>query len=223
VNRWENETTEDPPEDNNRSKSLGGRLGWTPLQASQLLNVGVGGWWGEERDDDGAGTRWLVDVDVTWSPSSTLLLTAEVGYGGEAGVSFRERGTPFATPAVSDRDVHWLGAYALVHYDARTWLGFTVRYGIFDDQEGARTGVEQVLQSVTIAPIFHLSRLVPGLRPPGVSFARTRHPLDWVDVRLEYRLNHSNQPVFSDAEPGTPILAAAENAHQVTLQAVVIF
>jgi Putative beta-barrel porin-2, OmpL-like. bbp2 len=224
VNRWENETTEDPPEDNNRPKSVGGRIGWTPLQAAQLLNVGVGGWWGEERDDDdGADSRWLIDVDMTWSPFTTLLLAAEVAYGGEPGVSFRERGAPFAAPAVSDRDVNWLGAYALVHYDVMTWLGFTVRYGIFDDQEGARTGVEQVLQSVTIAPIFHLSRLVPGLRPPGVSFARTRHPLDWVDVRLEYRLNHSNQPVFSDAAPGTPVLAAAKNAHQVTLQSVVSF
>jgi hypothetical protein len=221
VNRWENETTEDPPEDNNRAKSVGGRIGWTPLQAAQLLNVGLGGWWGEERADDSG--RWLIDVDVTWSPFTTLHFAAEFAYGGESGVSFRERGVPFAAPAVSDRDVRWLGAYALVHYDVMPWLGFTGRYGIFDDQDGVRTGIEQVLQSVTIAPVFHLSRLIPGLRPPGVSFARTRHPLDWVDVRLEYRLNHSNQRVFSDVEPGTPILAASKNAHQVTLQSVVNF
>jgi hypothetical protein len=223
VNRWQNETTEDPPEDNNSTQSFGGRIGWTPLQSSQLLNFGVGGWWGEERDDDIEGSRWLVDLDMTWSPLARLIVAAEVAYGGERGVSFRERGAPFAASAVSDRDVRWLGAYALAHYDVVAWLGVTVRYGVFDDMDGARTGVDQVLQSVSVAPILHLSRLIPGLSPLGVTFPRTRHPLDWVDVRLEYRLNRSSEPVFSDAEPDTPIVAAARTSHQVTLQSVVNF
>src|SRR5205823_6670065 len=51
VNRWENETTEDPPEDNNRAKSIGGRLGVTPFQGGTLLNLGIGGFWGAEQDD----------------------------------------------------------------------------------------------------------------------------------------------------------------------------
>src|SRR5256884_6481546 len=51
VNRWENETTEDPPEDNNRAKSVGGRLGVTPVQGSQLLNLGIGGFWGPAQGD----------------------------------------------------------------------------------------------------------------------------------------------------------------------------
>ena len=67
---------------------------------------------------------------------------------------------------------------------------------------------------------MHLSRLVPGLQPMGVTYARTRHPLDWVDLRLEYRLAHSDQPVFSDAAAETPIPAASGTAHQVTVQVV---
>ena len=207
VNRWENETTEDPLEDNNRDKSFGGRIGFTPLHGAQLLNIGIGGWWGAERDDDSKHAR--------------LLLAAEVVYGGESAVSFRRRGEPFAAPAVRNRDVNWLGLYALAHYDIMPWLGLTFRYGLFNDFDAARTGVAQVLQSFTIAPIVHLSRLIPDLRPLGAAYARTRHPIDWVDVRLEYRLNHSNEPVFSSAKPGVPITSADETAHQVTLQFVV--
>lgn len=223
VNRWDNETTEDGPEDNNRAKSFGGRVGFTPLHASQLLNVGVGGWWGEERGPEIEGGRWILDADVTWSPLPTLVLAAEVAYGGEPHVSFRERGAPFAAGAVSDRDARWVGAYALAHHDVAPWLGVTVRYGVLDDPDGARTGVEQVLQSLTVAPILHVSRLVRGAPPLGAAYARTRHPLDWADLRLEVRLNRSSEPVFSGAEPATPLASGARTGRQITLQSVVNF
>ena len=45
--------------------------------------------------------------------------------------------------------------------------------------------------------------------------------LDLGDVRLEYRLNHSNKPVFSDQRPGTPIRDADHDGHELTLQFVV--
>lgn len=221
ANRWEAETTHDPFDDNNTAKSLGGRIGITPFPGRHLLNLGLGGWWGAERDGETGDRRWVIDLDATWTPLPRLLLAAEVVYGGESGVSFRERGLPFPAPAVSDRDVNWWGLYALVHYDLRDWLGLTFRYGLFRDLDGARTGVEQTLQSWTIAPVVHLSRLVPGLRPPGVAYPRTRHPLDWVDLKLEYRLNRSSEPVFSDARPGVDIRDADRTSHQLQLQLVV--
>ena len=52
-------------------------------------------------------------------------------------------------------------------------------------------------------------------------YARTRHPIDWVDLRLEYRFGHSNQKVFSDVAPGTPITEATNSAHVVSAQLVV--
>src|SRR2546422_254055 len=220
VNRWENETTEDPLEDNNRDKSFGGRVGFTPLSGAQLLNSGVGGWWGPEQDDDTKHERWILDLDGTWTPPPRLLLAGELVYGGESGGSFRPWGTPIAAPAVNNQDVNWLGLYALPPYHLTRWLGLSFRYGFFDDKDGARTGVAQTLQSFTIAPIVHLSRLIPDLRPLGVTYARTRHPLDWVDVRLEYRLDHSNKSVFSDAEPGVPISGADRDRHHVAMEVV---
>jgi hypothetical protein len=221
VNRWENETTEDPIEDNNRAKSVGGRLGITPLHSGQLLNFGIAGFWGPEQDDDNSHARWIVDADVTFAPSSQLFLTGELAYGGESNISFRRRGIPIAADAVEGADVHWYGLYGVVHYDALRWLGLSLRYSLFDDLDGARTGVRQVLQSFTITPVVHLSRLIPELRPLGVTYARTRTPIDWVDLRFEYRLGLSNQTVFSDRKPAVPITEGSRTAHVAAVQLVV--
>jgi hypothetical protein len=223
VNRWESETTDTSFDDNNRDKSFGGRIGITPFPREGLLNVGLGGFWGPEQDEGNTGDRWVLDLDFTWTPIPRLLLTGEVIYGGEQNVSFRERGLPFPAPAVVDQDVNWWGFYVLAHYDLRDWLGLSLRYGYLDDEDAARTGVGQILQSVTVAPIIHLSRLIPELRPPGRTYARTRHPIDWVDLKLEYRLNHSNEPVFSAARPETDIRNASETSHQIQMQVVVNF
>jgi hypothetical protein len=223
VNRWENEISGDEDfNDNNRDKSVGGRIGFTPWARDRLLNVGIGGFWGPEQDDVNANKRWVLDLDFTWSPLARLLIAGELVYGGEDNRAFRRRGIPFEAPA-EVRGVHWWGSYLLAHYDVAEWLGFSFRYGVFDDMDGGRTGVKQVLQSWTFVPILHLSRLIPELAPTGATFTRTRHPIDWVDVKLEYQLNHSNRPVFSDAKPGVDILEADQTSHQVQLQLVVNF
>src|SRR5438552_8358458 len=160
ANRWENETSEDPLEDNNRDTSFGGRVGFTPLSGAQLLNFGLGGWWGPEQDGDTKRDRWILDLDVTWTPLPRLLLAGELVYGGDSGVSFRRRGTPIAARAGNNQHVNWVGLYALAHHDLTRWLGLSFRYGVFDDKDGARTGVAQTLQSFTIVPIVHLSRLI---------------------------------------------------------------
>jgi hypothetical protein len=223
VNRWENETTHDDFNDNNNDKSFGGRIGFTPVQGRQLLNFGIGGWWGPEQDDNNSDNRWIVDLDLTWTPMPKLVLAAEFLYGGEQGVSLRQVGSPVAAGAVSNKSVNWLAFYGLAHYDVTPWLGLTFRYGIFDDPDSARTGVKQVLQSFSLVPTVRLSRLIPDLRPVGATYARTRHPLDWVDVKLEYRFNVSDRNVFSDASPGVPITDASKTSQQVTLQFVVNF
>lgn len=223
VNRAESDTTHTSFDDNNRDKSYGARIGFTPFPRGTLLNIGLGGFWGPEQDDNNSAKRRVLDLDVTWTPRPRLLLAGEAVYGAEDSVSFRERGIPFPQPGLDNEDVRWRGFYVLAHYDVRPWHGISLRYGYLDDEDGARTGVEQTLESVTLASIIHLSRLIPDLRPPGVTYARTRHPIDWVNLKIEYRYNRSDQPVFSDAPPGTDILEADTSSHQVQVQAVVNF
>jgi hypothetical protein len=159
---------------------------------------------------------------LTWSPLPRLLVAGELVYGQEANVTMRRRGTPIPAPAAV-QDVIWWGLYVLVHYEFVDWLGGTFRYGYFDDRDGGRTGVAQQLQSWTFVPVVHLSRLIPNLRPTGATYVRTRLPVDWVDLKVEYRLNYSNRPVFSDAPPGVDIFEANKTSQQVQLQLVVNF
>lgn len=227
VNRWESETTEDDFNDNNRKKSFGGRLGFTPLPVDGLLNIGLGGFYGAEQDnndppfEDDDAIRWVLDFDFTWTPIPKLLFAGEFVYGQEDQVHMRERGEPIAAREVT-KDVSWLGFYLTTHYDLLDWLGLTFRYGYFHDVEGGRTGVEQVLQSITFAPIIHLSSLIPDLRPMGVTYPRTRHPLHWVDLKLEYRYNFSNEPVFGHDDPNQALFNRGDDSsHQIQLQLVV--
>lgn len=222
VNRWESETTEDSFNDNNRDKTYGGRIGFTPFPREGLLNLGIGGFYGPEQEENNSNKRWVVDFDFTWTPLSRLLFAGELVYGRETGVEFRERGEPIPGPE-GVKSVNWVGSHVTAHYDFLDWLAFTFRYGIFDDMDGGRTGVTQVLQSFTFAPIIHLSALASELRPLGVTVPRTRHPLHWVDLKVEYRLNHSNEPVFGSVQPGTAVSAddAHQTSHQVQLQLVV--
>jgi hypothetical protein len=44
-----------------------------------------------------------------------------------------------------------------------------------------------------------------------------------VNLKLEYRLNHSNRPVFSDSKPDVAITDGDEWSHQFQLQVIVNF
>jgi hypothetical protein len=225
ANRWEAEVTHDDFNDNNAGKTLAARLGLTPIREKQLLNLGVGAVYGAEQTAEESPKRWIADIDATWSPDEDAFIALEALYGEEGSVSMRELGSPFARAAVTDARVKWWAASLLGHFDMGQQVGVSLRYGYFDDRDGARTGVPQTLQSVAVVPVWHLTRAVPQLAPTGQSYPRTRHPLDWVDLKLEYRYNFSDEPVFSDAEPGAAsfILDAAKSGHQVQLQLAVRF
>ena len=218
VNRWESETSGiHDPNDVNKGKSLGGRLGLTPSPHERLLNFGLGGFFGPEQAGDGSAKRWVVSADATWAPSSGSLVAAEAAWGGEDAVAMRERGVPIAAPA-DTRDAKWKGFYVIGHHDVHEAVGLTLRYGWLDDPDAGRTGVAQKLSSITVTPVLHVSRFVPGLRATGAAYARTRHPIDAMDLKLEYRLNLSNRTVFSAAGAGADITDAGKTSHQVQLQ-----
>lgn len=225
VNRWENEFTgEDEFDDNNAAKSLGGRIGFYPLRDGSL-NIGVGGWWGPEPSRGpaaGDNDRRLVDVDFTYSPSERFLLRGEGVWGAEDNVYFPwQLQPPNGVGGPITKDVTWKGFALLAHYEVSDWVGLTGRWDWLDDTDGGRTGVPQTLQSVSIAPVLHLSRLIPGLRPTGAAFERTRHPVDWVDLKFEYRYNWSSEEVFAKELGAGP--EVSDSSHEFEIQVVVNF
>ncbi|HEX6266685.1 MAG TPA: outer membrane beta-barrel protein [Burkholderiales bacterium] len=230
ANRWESHTTHEPFDDNNKAKSLGGRIGFSPRLPDQLLIIGIGAWYGAERDNpanpSGLGLngpkRQLVDLDVTWSPSARTFVAAELVYGKEEGVSFRARGFPFDQPAVTNIDPAWRGGFVLAHHEVLPWLGLTARYGYLRDEDAWRTGVAQKLQSITLGSTFHLSALIPG-RPVRWTYPRTQVRIHEVDVKLEYRYNWSDQPVFSRADAPFADPNPSKSSHQLQVQLAVNF
>jgi hypothetical protein len=118
------------------------------------------------------------------------------------------------------KDVRWRGFYVLGHHDLGAAWGVSLRYGILDDRDGGRTGVTQKLSSWTIQPVVHLSRLIRDLRPTSALYARTSHPIDLFDVKLEYRVNRSDRSVFSDQAPGQDVERPAKSSQELQLQLV---
>jgi hypothetical protein len=230
ANRWESHTTHEPFDDNNSSKSFGGRIGFSPAIRDGLLNFGIGGWYGAERDDPANAAnlglngpkRTVIDLDATWSPSSRSAYVAELVWGSEEEVSFRERGFPVAQPAQTNIDAKWVGGYVMGHQEVNRWFALTERLGYLDDQDGWRTGVKQKLSSITLVGTVHLSALA-GKAPLPVTYPRTQIRIHDVDFKMEYRYNRSNQPVFSDAPAPLADTDAQKSSHQVQLQFAVNF
>jgi hypothetical protein len=57
--------------DDNRDKSYGGRIGFTPFPRQGLLNFGIGAFYGPEQDDVNSNKRWV--LDFTWTPMPRFL------------------------------------------------------------------------------------------------------------------------------------------------------
>jgi hypothetical protein len=199
VNRWESEESgEGDFEDNNGAKSVGGRVGFSPLPRESLLSIGIGGWSGVERAT-GDRRRKLLTADLTWSPGARAVVSAEAVWGSERMQGIRQVGLPVAGPAEADKEAGWWGYSVIGHYDFSAALGVSVRHALLADDDRARTGVSQHLRSLSIAPVVHLSALIEGLRPLTATVPRTAHPYHWVDLKLEYRMGDSSRESYGDA------------------------
>ncbi len=136
-----------------------------------------------------APQRGLLDVDMALSIIPRLLLAVEFVYGMEAD------GRRVDDGVAEVRDGTWLGVSVTAHYDILQPLGVTVRYDVFDNPDGRRIGLDQTLHAWTIAPVIHLSSLLPHLGVVG-AVSRSRHAIHRVDLRLEYRLDMPDENGF---------------------------
>lgn len=139
VNGWDNNA------DNNAEKTVGGRLGFTPVES---LNIGCSYISGAERDDS-ADLRNVLDIDLTFTGIRSLTVGGEFNYGAEDGGSVISPGSI----------AMWSGFLIMAHYDFADWIGLTLRCSQFIDEDGARMdeGIKQTRTEFTVAPTFSIA------------------------------------------------------------------
>lgn len=166
VNGWDIIT------DDNKDKTVGGRLGVTPLEG---LNVGASYITGKEGSDaGGAETSNLsvFDVDATFTMIDRLTVGAEYNMGTYEGMSAVDAG----------EDAEWSAWLVMANYAFTDKVGLTLRYDAFDDKDGARLGggVAETRQSYTVSPSYAIA--------------------EGFGVLAEYRYTTSDEKVFADAD-----------------------
>jgi hypothetical protein len=149
--------------DNNSAKSVGAGLTWTPVRD---LSLGLNGMIGPEQKDNDLNERAVVDLVASWRPRESISLGINIDYGHE---------TSALGPGL---DAVWRGAavYATLALSGKISLG--LRGEVFEDRDGARTGLAQTLGEIT---------LTPQVRPTKFAVVRG-------DIRLDF----SNRDVFED-------------------------
>ena len=151
-------------------------MGFTP---SDSLNFGISGIYGAEKDDNNHDRRLVIDLDATITPADALTIGAEINFGKEDESSVK----------VAGDDAEWFGGLIMAHYDFTDWMGLTLRYDYFDDEEGYSFGLVAEgddagkavkMQSFTIAPTFAIA--------------------DGAGFLLEYRYDFADKDFFAAAD-----------------------
>jgi hypothetical protein len=138
VNGWDNFN------DNNKSKTVGVSVGYTPVeQLAMIFNL----MYGPEKDDNNHDNRFLFDWVGTIKPVKNLSIILN---------------TDYATEQHSDPDsggtAKWYGVAAIAKYDFSDMYSLSVRGEYFNDQNGVRTGTPQHLKEVTLTPEIRVAQ-----------------------------------------------------------------
>ncbi|MGD8496213.1 MAG: outer membrane beta-barrel protein [Gemmatimonadales bacterium] len=178
ANGWEGDI------DQNSGKTLGLRLGARPTENTSF---GLAGLWGPEGVDD-PGTvadespnRYLLTFDYAIQPTADFVIAGEANYGGDRAVM------------PDGSDARWYGGLLTLFQRLSQNFGMTLRGEVFRDEDGARTGVPQTLQSVTLAPTYFV-----GTGREGI-FANIEHTtlrIPRFQFRSGIRYNHSSTEFF---------------------------
>jgi hypothetical protein len=138
VNGWDNST------DNNKAKTYGVSLGYTP---TEVFSLTVNGTAGPEQDNNNSNNRDLLDLVATIKPVKPLSIILNYDNG-------REQNAAPAGGAAA-----WSGFAGIVKYDFNDTYSLAARGEYFADQDGARTGtgIPQELKEVTVTPEIRLT------------------------------------------------------------------
>lgn len=175
VNGWDLIT------DNNNSKTVGGRLGITPVDG---VNIGFSVITGPESAMNEEDVTTVFDIDLTVTAIDKLTIGAEFNTGE----------TDNASVITTGMDASWVGYSFMANYSILDSLGATFRYEIFDDEDGSRLGAvggkAQEQDSITLALAHSLG--------------------DGAIVIAEVRQNGSDQKAWNSGQDDSQTIYALE-------------
>ncbi len=126
--------------DNNKGKTLGAEISWTPIPSFTFIENWIGG--PEERDGTAIATkqRHVFDTILNYQATPDLFLTLNADYGQEA-------------LAPSGYAI-WKGIAFTGKYSFNQFHSFGFRGEVYDDPSGFTTGIIQTLREVTLTYEF---------------------------------------------------------------------
>ncbi|HET7453559.1 MAG TPA: outer membrane beta-barrel protein [Thermoanaerobaculia bacterium] len=194
-NGWDNDT------DNNNAKTGAVYALWNP---SLSYHFGLGVVQGGEKDG-------LTGDQRTTAVATILMQPCESWVYGEEFVGGRE---PHA--AVDGGEAKWFADMFFVHHRfGRHWAG-TLRGEYFDDADGSRTGIPQILRSVTLSPQYLVGGGFYGLYR---NYEHTSLRLPELALRLDLRWDRSSESVFRTRDEGV----GRRDGYSATFQTVFLF
>jgi len=168
--------------DPNHGKTAALAVGLRPTGNTSFALAGLYGPEGEQGD---TADRYLLNLTYAFQPSRSVVIGGEANYGGDRNV------------LPGDTDAVWYGALLTLFGRLSTHVGGAVRGEVFRDRDGARTGVAQTLESITVTPIYFV-----GTGRQGI-FANVEHTtfrIPRFQVRAGLRYDHSNEPFFETSD-----------------------
>jgi hypothetical protein len=154
INGWDNAV------DNNQSKTVGGQVFVSPAGGVSLYGSII---YGPERDGNNSDNRMVLDVCASWAATDALTVACNVDNGSEAGL-------------VNGESATWTGVAGYLRYAFNDRFALALRGELFNDADGARTGVAQKLTEFTVTPEYR--------------------PAPHLILRAEFRMDLSDQQVF---------------------------
>ena len=154
VNGWDN------TDDNNKGKTAGVTVGYTPMEQIALtFNL----MYGPEQDNNTSNKRFLFDWVATIKPVKDLTLAINTDYATE------QKATLEGT------DARWYGVAGYAKYDFSDLFSLTLRAEYFKDKDGVRTGTAQAAKEITLTPEFRVAKAV---------IVRPEYRHDWSDKEV---------------------------------------
>ena len=133
VNGWDNAV------DSNRSKSLCGQMGISPLKG---LSLSANYMYGPEKTHNDSDDRSLLDIVGTYAASDLVTIGANGDYGTEQ------------RSAVGGATASWIGAAGYLRLNVSHDFSLCMRAEQFEDKDGLRTGTAQILRELTLTPEY---------------------------------------------------------------------